>query len=215
MTRLNSCCEPVAGLCSTVVSESFVTLTLTAEIEEPDEFTTKLANGTLCLNELGPATLKRYNAEVVICNGDPDLFNIFTGSGLVTDFDDNAVGFQVDNDLGSGAKFALEVWTRVPSDQCVTGEPQKYIYWLLPCLSNGRLGDFTIENGPLNFTITAEATSSSTWDEGPYDVVAQDALGTPGPLLSPLPDDVPLHIQLTVIPPPVEECGCIPLVIPT
>jgi hypothetical protein len=214
-TLLDSCCNPVEGACSTVVSESYISLTLTAEIEAADEFTVKLANGTLCLSETGSPTLKRYSVSAVICRADPDLLNIFAGLGAVLDFDGNVVGFEVPNSLSDGAKFALEFWTRVPSDTCEPGQAQQYLYWLLPCLSDGQIGNFTVQNGPMDFTLTANATASSTWGMGPYDVVAQDIGGTPGPLLAPVPDDVPLHCQLTTVAPPTETCGCQPLTLPS
>lgn len=212
-TLLDECCNPVEGECSTVVSESYISIGLAAEIEAADEFTVKLANGTLCLSETGSPTLKRYKMTAVICRADPDLLNIFAGLNAVLDWDDNAVGFQVPHGLSNGAKFALEFWTRVPSDSCEPGASVQYLYWLLPCLENGQIGDFTVENGPMNFTLTADATASSTWGVGPYDVVGQDIAGTPGPLLVAIPDDVPLHAQLTVVPPPTEQCGCQALVL--
>jgi hypothetical protein len=214
-TLLDSCCNPVEGACSTVVSESYISIALAAQIEEPDEFTVKLANGKLCLSETGQPTLKRYAVTATICRADPDLLNIFAGLNAVLDFDGNVVGFEVPTALSDGAKFALEIWTRVPSDACAPGASVQYLYWLLPCLEDGRIGDFTIENGPMNFTLTANATPSSTWGTGPYDVVASDVGGTPGPLLSAVPDDVPLHVQLTTIAPPTEVCGCQALTLPS
>jgi hypothetical protein len=205
----------VEGECSTVVSESYISLALTAEIEAADEFTVKMANGQLCLSETGSPTLKRYNVVATICRADPDLLNIFAGLNVVLDWDGNAVGIEVPTSLSDGAKFALEFWTRVPSDACAPGSSVQYLYWLLPCLENGQIGDFTVENGPMNFTLTAQATPSSTWGVGPYDVVAQDIAGTPGPLLVAIPDDVPLHAQLTTIAPPVGQCGCQALVLPS
>lgn len=211
VTRLDPCCTPITGTtCDFVTSESFVTLNLTAEIEEPDEFIVKLANGKLCINETGCASLKRYNVELEICNADPDLFEIVSGVNTVTDFNGDVVGFQVDEDLGECNKFALEFWTKVIGDECVdplTGE-QQFLYWLLPCVSNGRVGDLTIENGPLTWTLTAEALPSAAWGVGPYDVVPINALNTPGPLLVPLGDETALHVQFTTIPPPTEQCGC-------
>jgi hypothetical protein len=205
----------VEGECSTVVSESYISLALTAEIVAADEFTVKMANGQLCLSETGSPTLKRYNVVATICRADPDLLNIFAGLNVVLDWDGNAVGIEVPTSLSDGAKFALEFWTRVPSDACAPGSSVQYLYWLLPCLENGQIGDFTVENGPMNFTLTAQATPSSTWGVGPYDVVAQDIAGTPGPLLVAIPDDVPLHAQLTTIAPPVGQCGCQALVLPS
>jgi hypothetical protein len=213
VTRLGACCEVATGTCAFVTSESFVTLNLTAEIEEPDEFLVKLANGKLCINETGCATLKRYNVELNICNADPDLFEVVSGVNTVVDFNGDVVGFEVDENLGECNKFALEFWTKVIGDECVdpaTGQNQ-YLYWLLPCVSNGRVGDLTIENGPLTWTLTAEAVPSSEWGQGPFDVVAQDSANTPGPLLVAIGSDTALHVQFTTIPPPTEFCGCQPL----
>lgn len=210
VTRLDDCCQPVTGTtCDYAVSESFVTLNLSAQVEDPDEFVVKLANGKLCINETGCATLKRYDVQMEICNANPDLFEIISGVSTVVDYNGDAVGFEVDEDLGDCNKFSLEFWTKVVGDQCVdaTGAFQ-YLYWLLPCLSNGRVGDLTIENGPLTWTLTAEATPSTIWGRGPYNVVPEDANNTPSPLLQPIGDETALHVQFTTIAPPVELCGC-------
>lgn len=223
VTRLDQCClPPTSGTpCAYVVSDSFITLTLTAELEEPDEFTLKTAGGRLCINEIGCATLKRYTVEVTLCNADPDLFNVIGGVNPVLDFNGDTVGYEVDENLGECGKFALEFWTRVPTDQCVTGGFANYLYWLLPCVQNGRVGDVTIENGPLEFSFTADAIPSSAWGVGPFDVVATDEDNTPGPLLAAIGAKTALHVQLTTIAPPcssdpdpitgsvtVGDCGC-------
>jgi hypothetical protein len=172
-------------------------------LEEPDEFTLKLANGKLCINEVGCATLKRYTVEVSLCNADPDLFAIIGGVAKILDFAGETVGYEIDESLGDCNKFSLEFWTRVPADQCLdpTGLAQ-YVYWLIPCLQNGRVGDVTIENGPLEFSSTADSIPTHAWQQGPYDVVAQDANNTAGPLLAPLGCKTALHVQLTTVAPP-------------
>ena len=191
---------------SFVVSDSFITLNLTAELEEPDEFTVKLANGKLCINEIGCATLKRYTVEVTLCNADPDLFEIMGGVSKVLDFNGDVVGYEIDQDLGQCGKFSLEFWTRVPQNQCVSDSGlTQYVYWLLPCLQNGRVGDVTIENGPLEFSFTADAIPSSSWGFGPFDVVAIDGDNTGGPLLASIGCNTALHVQTTTIGPPCES----------
>jgi hypothetical protein len=211
VTRLDACCAPATGTsCDYAVSESFVTLNLTAELEDPDEFIVKLANGRLCINETGCATLKRFNLELEVCNADPDLFQIISGVNTIADYNGDIVGFEISEDLGSCNRFALEFWTRVVGDECVdpaTGAEQ-YLYWLLPCVSNGRIGDITIENAPLTWTLSAEALPSSTWGQGPFDVVPINSDNDAGPLLAPIGADTALHVQFTTIAPPVEVCGC-------
>lgn len=206
VTALDTCCRPPsAGTPNAfVVSDSFINLSLTAELEEPDEFTVKLANGKLCINEIGCATLKRYTVEVSLCNADPDLFNIIGGVNKVLAFNGDVVGYEIDENLGECGKFSLEFWTRVPQNFCLSedGLPQ-YIYWLLPCLQNGRVGDVTIENGPLEFSWSADAIPSTAWQQGPFNVVPQAALDTTGgPLIAPIGCNTALHVETTIVPPP-------------
>lgn len=207
VTRLDTCCNPPSAgtLSSYVVSDSFITLGLTAELEEPDEFTLKLANGKLCINELGVATLKRYTVEMSLCNADPDLFEVMGGVTKVLDFAGDVVGYEVDQNLSNGGRFSLEFWTRVPTDQCLPGVDEQYVYWLLPCLQNGRVGDITIENGPLEFSFSADAITSSVWAKGPYNVVPKtlgDDVG--GKLTAAIGKNTALHVQLTTINPPCD-----------
>lgn len=212
VTRLDSCCKPPSSGTpdSYVVSDSFITLNLKAELEAPDEFIVKLANGKLCINEIGCATLKRYTTEVTLCNADPDLFGIMGGVAKIVDWNGDTVGYEVDQDLGSCGKFSLEFWTRVPQSQCLSNGLTQYVYWLLPCLQNGRVGDVSIANGPLEFSFTADAIPSSSWGIGPYDTVAQDIVNTPGPLLSPIGCQTALHVQTTTIAPPCEnDAACV------
>lgn len=206
VTRLDSCGAAVSGTpCDFVASESFVTMNITAEIEEPDEFVIKLNNGKICINEQGCATLKKFSLEITVCNADPDLFQIISGVNTVTDWEGYVVGFQIDQNLSSCNNFALEFWTKVVGE---CDGSQQYLYWLLPYVTNGRIGDITIENGPLTWTLTGEAIPSSFWGVGPYHVVASDSLNTASPLLTPLPDNMALHVQITTIPPPAETNGC-------
>jgi len=212
VTKLDNCCNPPSATTpnSFVVSDSFISVSLKAELENPDEFVVKLANGKLCLNEIGCATLKRYTVDVTLCNADPDLFEIIGGVTKVLDYQGNTVGYEIDEDLGSCGKFSLEFWTRVPVDQCIAGTPTKYVYWLLPCLQNGRVGDVTIENGPLEFSWTGDAIPSSAWGRGPYNVANRTATDTVGgALASAITCKTALHVQTTIVPPPCTSEGCV------
>ena len=208
MTRLDSCCKPPSSGTpnSFVVSDSFITLNLKAELEQPDEFIVKLANGKLCVNEIGCATLKRYSVDVTLCNADPDLFEIMGGVTKVLDFNGDIVGYEIDQALGQCGKFSMEFWTRVPQSECLSDNGlTQYVYWLLPCLKNGRVGDVSIANGPLEFSFAADAIPSSSWGVGPFDTVAQDVDNTPGPLLASIGCQTALHVQTTTIAPPCES----------
>lgn len=132
------------------------------------------------------------------------------GVTQVFDFDGNVVGYEVDQNLGSCGKFSLEFWTRVPQSQCLSDGLTQYVYWLLPCLQNGRVGNVSIANGPLEFSFTADAIPSTSWGVGPFDTVAQDGINTPGPLLASIGCATALHVQTTTIAPPCQaDAACV------
>lgn len=211
VTKLDSCGAPVIGTsCDYAVSESFITLDISMQVQDPDEFILKLQNGRICINENGEATLKKFEIKMEVCNADPDFFNIISGVNPVLDFQNDVVGFVIDQDLGSCNRFSLEFWTKVVGDNCtdpVTGASQ-YLYWVLPHIINGRIGDISVSNGPIIWNLTGEAIPSSTWGKGPFLVAPLDSNNTPGKLTTPMGNDVALRVQFTTIPPPIESCGC-------
>jgi hypothetical protein len=124
------------------------------------------------------------------------------------DANGDIVGFRMNSSISAcDSGFALEVWMGVPGVACA-GDAGGFGYLLLPCLQGGVIGDFTIENAAITFTVTGDSTKDGNgWGSGPYDVVA-DAGGGAGPLPSPLDPDDHLYVSFTTVPPPVETDGC-------
>lgn len=219
VTRLDgNCCSPVEGDCSTVVSSGFISVSMTDNIEPPDEFKQKNAAGEYCYPPVRTRPLLNWiEVEIQFCQVDPELFELVTGSPIVTDDaspEVNAIGFGTDNDTYATGRFALEVWTNLGGDAACSADGARYGYLLLPCLKEGTFGDLTIENGPINFTVNAVTSGFNDWGVGPYDVIL-DAAGLPSPLLSALPTQRQRQWMLTQLAPPEASCGCQPLVIPS
>jgi len=75
----------------------------------------------------------------------------------------------------------------------------------VPFVQGGTLGDFTIENAAVNFTITgAQTKTGSGWDVGPYNIQGSPA----APLLTPILKGDHLHVQYTTVAPPAPGCDC-------
>jgi hypothetical protein len=214
-TRLDACGRPAYGECAQVVSEGFVSIETTANIDDGEEISVTNANGKKCVKQPAKPSLDNYTHVLTFCDVEPDLYALMTGNEVVYDWNGDAVGFRVDTDVDPMENpFALEVWSNVPGVQCSEEASGAYGYMLHPYLQGGILGDYTIENAAVSFQIGNIATlDGSTWGEGPYDVVAIDEAGTAGPLLTPIGATQPLHVQLTEIPPPEPgiDCGCLPL----
>lgn len=214
-TKLDPCLRPLYGECAQVVSEGFVSIATSANIDDGEEISVTNANGKKCVSQPAKPSLDSYTHVITFCDVEPDLYALITGNEVVYDWNGDVVGFRVDTDVDPMEHpFALEVWSNVPGVACSEEGEGVSGYMLHPALQGGLLGDYTIENAAVSFQIQGCTTlTGSAWDVGPYDVVAIDDTGTAGPLLTPIGATQPLHVQLTEIAPPEPgvDCGCLPL----
>lgn len=176
VTKLDACGRPIYGDNSHVVSKGFISVAFTANTAESDEINVTNAAGEVCVFEAAVTSLTGYGLEVQFCEVDPELFSLVTGQPVVKAADGvTVVGFDVDTKIDlSSSNFALELWAGSPAtDSCSNpGATGAYGYLLLPFLKGGILGDFTVENGAITFTLTGANTSEgNAWGVGPYPVM--------------------------------------------
>jgi hypothetical protein len=219
LTRLDGCGRPVFGDCSTSVSKGFISVAFTANTTQSDEINVTNAAGETCVFEPAETTLTGYAVEIAFCEVDPELFSLVTGQPVVTDASGNVIGFDLDTKTSlSGQGFALELWAgSAAGDACATeGSQGSFGYLLLPFLQGGIVGDFTVENGAVTFTLTgANTRDGNSWGVGPYSDIQIDGTGQPGPMLTPIGSTVALRTILTDVAPPEAVCGCRPLLDPS
>lgn len=217
-TRLDACGAPVAGPCSTVVSDGFVSIGWESEIAEGTDIEVRKANGKLCVSDRQCDELRWINLTFSFCQVNPDLFSMMTGYETVLDWDGQSVGNRIGQEILCDGGIALEAWTRIPGLACTTGvdNARPWGYFLAPWVKSAILNSFTMENDGATFEITARTEVASNWGVGPYDVVATDATNTPGPLLTPVGARDHLHMQVVTVQPPAvpDDCGCMELTIP-
>lgn len=209
-TRLDACGRIADRACSAIATKGFVSVALTANIEEGDEITVQNAGGETCVRDSATPTLVGYGVAITFCDVNPELYAMLTNQTVVFDSEGLAVGFRVNSRVDvSKANFALEVWSNVPGVVCDDENAEgSYGYLLLPFVSGGVLGDFTIENGAVTFTLqNASTKDGSGWAEGPYNVVPGEG-GVAGPLLEPIDANDHLHVQYTTVAPPEPGCTC-------
>lgn len=204
LTRLDQCGEVVEGSCTTVVAECFVSVTLSADVEEGDEYVQKNAWGDLCINDKDPDIIKRVNVSIEWAELNPDALDIIADAQSVvsgTDTIGSTFGPQVNE-----AAYALEVWTKRTGVDCTDPASQEWGYFLVPFVKNGRIdGDFTIQNGALTATTIGQAFGApSSWAGGPY---------TPNPFVEPFPAGDFFGMVVTAVQPPAVTDGCVPYVI--
>lgn len=208
-TRLDECGRIKPAAVSSIATDGFVSVALTANIEEGEEITVVNAAGRTCVRDAAVPTFTGYGIAITFCDVNPELYAMMTNQKVVFDSAGVAVGFRVNTKVDiSKANFALEVWSNVPGvacdplDEAAAGA---YGYTLIPFVSGGVLGDFTFENGAVSFTLQNAASKDGTgWGVGPYDVVP-GASGASA-LLEPLDANDHLHVQYTTVAPPEPSC---------
>lgn len=171
ITRENECGDPVVGSCSTVVTDGFITVEITEEVEAGDEYTQKNAWGEFCVNEKDPDVTKWVNVAITLCNVDPDVLDIAVNANpaLFPAVTPDTIGVSFGGNVNDQA-FGIEVWTKAAGqDACAAGTVE-WGYFVVPFLKNGRInGALTIGNSVMNVGVVAQGQKATAdWGVGPY-----------------------------------------------
>lgn len=215
VTKLDGCCSPVAGPESQVVTDGFVSVAFTANTTDAEEISVTNANGQVCVRDPGCSTFNGYTMEITYCDVNPCLFSLMTGQPSVVNDVGDVVGFRMNGDVSvCDIGFALELWSGVPGVACAGGGGGSFGYLLLPCLSGGVIGDFTLENAAVNFVVSGVATrAGNAWGLGPYEVV-NDQSGAAAFITDAVEPNDHLYLIYTTMAPPEPTDGCVELVLP-
>lgn len=212
VTRLGACGEFVSTGCDFAVSSGFVDITLTKVWQERQDALQLNANGDICVDKPKAPILRWYEVVITFCNVDPELFNIVSASPLILNdaLTPEAIGWCTLPDSAESAHFGLEFWTGTDDDDCEDDEIT-YGYGILPRVVQGTIGDVTIANGVINFTVNAITRGANQWGTGPYNVIINesgDNEGFPGPLLTAVDPRSHKCFMWTNLAPPAAACGC-------
>lgn len=164
MVKVDACGVPVTGVTSlTVVTKSFIQVQMAAQYEDGEEFFQRTADGTLCVNQKDAPTLKRFQLTVDLCSVDPDRESyILSARELATTGPVSGYGFTMSEGTPSN-RFSLEVWQQVAgAGACTAGGLQQYVYNWWPNVGNGRIGDYTIQNGLSQLQFQCETAAGAT-----------------------------------------------------
>lgn len=204
LTRVDACGEPIFGDDSQAVTKSFASVAYTVNTVDTDGIDLRDADGKPSIREDAQSDFASFGIEAVFNKVDPEFFEIATKQRVIRDEAGVAIGFAINSKTDTKIEgFALEVWAGAPEGDCDPDSTEEYGYFLAPFVKGARLGDYTIENGAVTFSITGGTTRDGTgWGSGPYNV--QRVAGVPAPLREPLDrDDHKLMIWVTVPPPDV------------
>ena len=204
VTKLDQCGRPIAGL-NSFVSECVASLAMNPNIDEQDDVIYRAANGSLCGVKRGCPTLLGYDLEYNFFQVSPELTDVLTGNPVVMDFAGTPVGND-DCAIQCDRGFAIELWSELIGATCTATGFQRYLYTLIPWVTNGYVNDLEIGSEQVTFQLGGASRAGGQWGTGPYNVVATDAANTPGRMLTPLGNTCHRRMQITTIQPPVPSC---------
>lgn len=224
-TRVGNCGLPIAGESSSIVTDGFVTVSLTRVMKDAEDLEQQNADGQVCVADRTAPELKWYEFSAEFCAVDPELLSFFTDDPVVLDYAQRPVGFRSSKRVKVNEGAAVEVWTGVGADDCedtpdddaaleAGANATRYGYFLLPWVKEATMGDFEIGSSVMTFTVSGITGVGTKWGRGPYDVVPLDEINTPGRLLTPMGKDQHLHFQSTTIAPPTAASGAQALTLP-
>lgn len=182
VTKLDECYNPTASddcdqvtnppnppqkYVSYISTAGVISIALTANIDEGEEVSVKNMDGAICVQDTPCPKFLGYNVEFTFCQVNPCLFTMLTGQPVVLDAPvfpategTNPIGIRMNTARDACASpFALEMWTGIPAAACPAGATAgAYGYLLLPAVRPGVIGDFTVENNSITFTVTGAVT---------------------------------------------------------
>jgi hypothetical protein len=190
------------------VTDGLISVAMTANIEAGEEIRDRNWAGDLCTSDVSPDLFIRWDLEFTFCRVDPVVIGLLTGSPLEMD-GLNVVGFRT-REGAAIQNVAIEMWTGTTPVDCGPDATPTLGYTLLPCVTGGRIGDMTIQNGRADFVVSgAKSKSGAGWGVGPYNVI--DNAGVPGPLDVAIQSGEHHLLRTTIVPPPAADCDCMTL----
>lgn len=203
VTQLDEC-GAIIPTSKKIVTDGFITVSLSPQVEEGNEIIIRNAGGRICINEKSADSFKRFDLEIEFCDVNPSLLSMTTNAEEYENAAADVVGITVPEGEMTG-KFALEIWTGLAGQACGDSGETASGYLLLPLVQSGTLGDLEITGeDKITFSLANSFTrGGNTWGDGPYDVMRDDA-DTPGPLTTPLDAYDHLLLLLTDVAPPPE-----------
>lgn len=167
ITRLDTDGTLMTGPSASYVTQGVISVSMTPEYEEGDEFTQKNGAGEVCVTYKAPDTLKRVTLEVAICDPNAEFTEMIAGGVLLAGA--NGQKGYAAAEIGKDALpngVAIEVWSKA----IVKGKPageNPYWHWIFPYAVMRPGGDRVIENGILATSFEGWAVGNEGFGDGP------------------------------------------------
>lgn len=167
LTRLDASGNLVVGPSASYVTKKFVSLGYTPEYEDGDEFTTKAADGSVCVSWKTAKTLKRVTLSIALCDPDPEFSEMIAGGTLLTS-GGKSVGWKMPA-VGVDATpngVAIEVWS-IAATNGRQSATDPYWHIIFPYAQMSLAGERAIQNDLMATSFEGWAVGNTGFGDGP------------------------------------------------
>lgn len=216
VTRLDQCGAPVPGADSVVCSKGYTQIAYTANIEDGEAINIKNADDETQIFQPAEPRFINYTVELTFTRVDPDVFALMTGQRKLLDHSGNVIGFTVDSAVKpSDISFAMETWVGTPSGAACGGSgEQQYGLIVLPFTQGGTVGDFTLQNGEITFTVSGCTTKDGNKFGNGLHKIVKNASNVASLMAQSLTSTEHMALLLTTMEPPAPYIGARPYLAP-
>lgn len=217
-TLTDGCGMPQASN-SMYVTENFIEVNSTKNMDSGDEIKVRRANGVIGTYEPGQVSLLNFTVEIHFEKMDVGALVMLTGDAAILGADGTTVvGFTERAGRTLTQNFGMEVWSDTSGGSCVAGS-KLYGYMLYPELGQSYVTIDNIADKEVTGTIHAVTYGGPSWGKGPYGATGDGSSvtgpvagigGLPSRLLQPVAADEHRHFELTRIPPPASQTAAGP-----
>ncbi len=166
VARLDNNGVPLPGASNLYVSSDFISLEMSAELNEGEEFEAKNACGRDLFNFKDCDRIKRLNISLTLGTPDPQLTELLVGGSVLNDAGDVGYAFPVLNAPLCRNGVSIELWARRITGGGSLDPNAPYAWWVFPKVLL-TFNTATFENGPFQPAIEGYAVENENWNDGP------------------------------------------------
>jgi len=169
VTRLQANGAVAPGPNNSYVSNTQITVSLNAEIQEGEDREVVTGCDCLCLTYKGPDKLKRWNIEAENCRIEPPLMELLLGWPIVPGVPPDFIGNVFSDDLDCSYQnngVAIEFWADAWDSDAQLPSPYRYWHWLFTRVT-WQIGDHELQNDFMNVNLKGWTKSNTNFGD-PY-----------------------------------------------
>ena len=123
--------------------------------------------GNICFSVTDADVTTGEDLTLDLCQLDLELISILTGGEVLLDGSGEVIGVEAPDPSATAPFIEFDSWTKAYDGSSQVAAPRDYWHWVWPG-TKWNIGDFSIERGVLNVTLTGKAQANANLGSGAF-----------------------------------------------